>query len=178
MAPVLVGAWRPPSVNAAAAPIGDGIVAELHRLGLRYLSTGSAMQSIPMPAELLLLNLATSPEARLRAALVPLFLWRPEYASSAVAVADRLLGPDRATLICTYSAAVTYRQCYAGRMAMLADSVTTLPDVFAAVLNLPPPEDIEARLVAIAGQHAILSGEEINWRGTYQHAVTASMRFV
>lgn len=175
---VLANATPVAPAIALDAQMGDRLVTELHRLGLRYLNDGSAMQSVPMTAEVLLLNLATSPEARLRAALVPLFLWRPEYASAAVAVVDRLSDPGRATLICTYSAAVTYQQYFAGQLELLADSVSTLPDLFAARLNLPPPEDFDARLVAIAGQHAFLSGEAINWRGTYQHAIANFMRFV
>jgi hypothetical protein len=83
-----------PTTRAQSAPVGlagDRFVAELERLGLRYLSRG------PLPEA----NAPLVPEARLQVELVPLFLWRPDYAAAALNAADQLAGHARAERFCT-----------------------------------------------------------------------------
>src|SRR5438045_7934381 len=85
---------------------GDRLVVELERLGLRYLSRDPLPEPIaPLAPAELIYNLASSPEARLQVALVPLFLWRPDYAAGALTAADRLSSRARVMLQCCYSAA-------------------------------------------------------------------------
>jgi hypothetical protein len=189
------------SVVADAAAMdtltGDQLVVELERLGLRYLSRSASQEpSAPLAPDALIAGLAASPEARLRSALIPLFLWRPDYASAAWAVGahgrapqpdghapppdGRAPLPDKARLMlqCCYSAAVALQRRYAVRLAQLGRPVTPLPDIFAVALDLPPMADPAARLAAVAARHAQLSGEAINWLGTYEQAAATFLRFV
>jgi len=160
----------------ADVPTGDVLVGALYHLGIRHLSRGRMDRTAGLPAETLLVGLATSPEARLRAALVPLFLWSPEHAKSAQAATKRLSGHARATLECSYTAAVALRTRHARRLARLTGDGQPLPDLFGSALGLPPSEDVDARLIAVPKRHEELSGEAINWLGTYQHAVAALLR--
>ncbi len=162
----------------ATLPSGDQIVLELHRLGIRHLSCSGDGRPVPIAPESLVIALADSPEARLRGALVPLLLLRPDYAAAVPIAAERLSGQARVTLACAHSAAVTMQSEYGPRLAQLPASSQPLPDLFASELNLPPLEGADERLSAIAERHAQLSGEAINWRGTYRHAVDACLRFV
>lgn len=157
---------------------GDRLVAELERLGLRYLSRGAVPEPVaPLAHEVLIAGLASSPEARLQVALVPLFLWRPEYAAAALNVADQLCGQARVMLQCCYSAAAALQPRYVRRLKELGCLNAPLPDIFAAALDLPPMVDPASRLAAVAARHAQMSGEAINWLGTYEHAAKTFMRF-
>jgi hypothetical protein len=172
------GVGKTAQSTETVAPAGDELVAELWRLGIRYLSRGRPQgPGGPLPPEMLLSGLAASPEARLRAALVPLFLLQPEYASAASAASELLSAVARVTLQCSYTAAAALQPRYRRQLATLGRSVEILPDIFAAALGLPPTDDASARLAAVAARHALLSGEDINWLGTYEHAVAACLRF-
>ena len=173
-----------PTGAAQSAPVGlagDRLVAELERLGLRYLSRGPLPEPIaPLAPEALISGLAASPEARLRAALVPLFLWRPDYAGAALAVSEGLNDKARIKLLCYYSAAVALQRRYVERGVeahLGAHGRAPLPDLFASALGLPPMVDPTIRLSVVAERHAQLSGESINWLGTYENAASTFLRF-
>src|SRR5205085_1316186 len=132
---------------------GDQLVAELERLGLRYLSRGRLPEpNAPLAPEALISGLAASPEARLQVALVPLFLWRPDYAESTLNAANRLAGPALVMLQGCYTAAVALQPRYARRLTALGRPAAFLPDIFAAALDLPPMVDPSKRLVAVAAR--------------------------
>ena len=170
-----------PTFAVQSAPIGlagDRLVAELERLGLGYLSRGPLPEPIaPLSPEALMSGLAANPEARVQVALVPLFLWRPDYAAAALNAGNQLAGHARVMLQCCYSAAVALQPRYARRLTALGCPAVFLPDIFAAALDLPPMVDPTSRLVAVAARHAKLSGEPINWLGTYEHAANSFIRF-
>jgi hypothetical protein len=166
------------SVITESSLTGDRLVAELERLGLRYLSRGPLPEAnAPLAPEALISGLTASSEARLRAALIPLFLWRTEYATAALAVANWISGKPRVTLLCYYSAAIALQRRHATRLRELGRPDVSLPDLFAMALDLPPLDDPEPRLAAVAERHAQLSGEAINWLGTYEHAAATFLRF-
>lgn len=174
----LRGTSREPNlVGLTASPSGDRIVLELHRLGIRHLSCSRDARPVPIAAVALLTALAGSPEARLRGALVPLLLLRSDYAAAAPSAAERLSGQSRVSLVCAYSAAVALQSEYGPRLAQLAVSNQALPDLFATELSLPSSDGTDDRLAAVAERQAQLSGEAINWRGTYRHAVDTCLRF-
>lgn len=57
------------------------LVAELNRLDVYFLQDETApVMTAPMPPATLIMQLATSDEARLRLALIPLLLRHPEFA--------------------------------------------------------------------------------------------------
>lgn len=171
-----------PVVNGASethgeTPSGDQLARELHRLGVRHLSWARDTPSGAFTPASLLVSLATSTEARLRSALVPLFLRRPDYADAVQGAADELSGSSRAHLVCAYSAAVVLQGEHAARQNGTGDELI-LADHFADELGLPAGSDPDVHLAAIANLHARLSGEDLNWLGTYRHAVDACFRFV
>lgn len=152
---------------------------ELHRLGVRHLTCSPEPQRVHLAPEAFLAALAGSPEPRIRAALVPLLLIQPTFGAAAPAAANRLSPQARVALQCLYSAAVAIQGD--GELAPIlapAGDAVPLPDVFATALGLPETGDGHTRLTAIAERHGRLSGEAINWRGTYLHAVAACSRFV
>jgi hypothetical protein len=156
---------------------GDQIARELYRLGVRHLSWARDTPPGSFTPASLLVNLAESPDARLRGALVPLFLLRPSYADAVPRSAEALAGPSRVHLVCAYSAAVALRCVYVPLLIGRSDDEHPLPDYFADELDLPAAPDPDVRLAAIEDRHAQLSGEDINWSGTYRYAVEACLRF-
>lgn len=150
---------------------GTQLAAELNHLGVHFV-TGSTTDA-PLPAakpETLLAELAASPEARLRLALIPLFLRHPEYARYAPEAARRLVLPTRILFQCYYTAAVLLQQKYAARLTILFDRQKPLPNLFSGDLGVPISGHPDEQLKALAQRQAILSGDYINWYGTYEHA--------
>jgi hypothetical protein len=148
---------------------GDTLAAELNRLGVPFVRGATRATVAAQPAALLA-NLASSPEARLRAAIIPLLLWRPRLASAAPVAVDRL-SPDAQTVLkCYYTAALLLQSKYAGRLAALHAEDLPLTDYFSHQLGLMRSGRCDLRLAALARRQAALSGEAINWLGTYEHA--------
>lgn len=168
---------EPSPMGLAPLPSGDRIVLELHRLGIKHLSCSRDVRPVHLAPVSLVTALAGSPEARLRSALVPLILLRPDYAAAVPIAVERLSGQARLSLMCSYSAAVALQSEYRPRLAPLTDGNQVLPELFAAELNVPPSGDTDERLATVAERQAQLSGEAINWCGTYRHAVDACLRF-
>lgn len=158
-------------------PSGDQIAMELHRLGVRHLSWARDTSPAGLTPTSLLIELAMSPDARLRDALVPLFILQPGLADAVLPAADQLVGRPRVHLVCAYSAAVVLQSVHGPRIIGQSDSPRTLPDSFGDELDIPATLSPEARLAAIGARHAGLSGEDIDWCGTYRHAVDACLRF-
>ncbi len=159
------------SIEVQVGPTPDQLIAALHRLGIRHLATMTpAPEDVPLSPRDLLIGLAACPDARVRSALVPLFLWRPDFASAAPDAAAETNGQARVMLLCCYAAAVSLER-------QLADA-PTLPNLFERDLGLSAFESPAARLKEVARRHALLSGRDINWQGTYEHAVAVALRFV
>jgi hypothetical protein len=142
---------------------GEQLANALHALGVHFIRGGRDVdEPLPNHPSRLISALAQSDEARLRLALIPLFLERPEYASHVRAVASKLDPPAKLTLQCYYSAAVWLAKKYQ------LDSL--LPDHFSKDLALMPGDEVAENLRALAERHAELSGSYVNWLATYQHA--------
>lgn len=143
---------------------------ELDRLGVPFVRTESgAVPATPIPPETLLAGLAASDEARLRLALIPLLLVHPEYAPHASEAAAQLSPAARLLFICYYTAAMLLQQLHAGRIRQLLGEPRPLPDLFATELGIPTVGPLHQRLTTLAARQAHLSGDAINWLGTYQH---------
>lgn len=143
---------------------GDQLTSALRALGIRFLMGGDQEDaSLHKQPARLIAALAKSREARLRLSLIPLFLEHPEFAVHVRAVAKTLPSSARLTLQCYYSAAVWLRQKYQPRKK-------SLPDYFSKELQLRPGTDPEENLRELAKRHRELSGAQVNWLGTYQHA--------
>lgn len=158
----------------------DQLIAELHRLGIRHLaSTTPSRDDVPLSPLGLVTGLAACPDARVRSALVPLFLLRPDYASAARAASTVVSGQARTVLLCGYSAAVALEHLLADALpATGRPAAPPLPDIFAAELELAPTASPLQRIDDVGRRHAELTGEDVNWRGTYEHAAAAALRCV
>ena len=147
---------------------GDLLASELNRLGVP--SVRGASGSAPAEPAYLLADLAASREARLRVAIIPLLLWRPRLASAAPAAVERLSARAQTVLKCYYTAALLLHRKHARRLSALGAGRQPLPDYFSRQLGLARTGGFDERLAALARRHAVLSGEAINWLGTYEHA--------
>lgn len=153
------------------------LAAELGRLGIAFVSFSADDQPSPPPTPgALLASLAMSDEARLRMALIPLFLALPEYAHSADEAAGALSGRARVTLVCYYTAALLLQRKYVRHLIQLGIDHAPLPDLFGRELGLPPADDADSSLARLAERHAELSGQSLNWRGTYEQAAKRYMQ--
>lgn len=102
---------------------------------------------------------------------MPLFLLRPDMAGHVPEAADALAGPARSHLVCAYSAAAAMQGEYGQGL-----TGGRLPEYFADELDLPVAASPNHVLAVIAQRHAELVGEDINWSGTYRHAVESCLR--
>ncbi len=151
-------------MSASFSITGDQLANTLNVLGVRFIMGGQDKdEMLSRQPEHLLAALAQSDEARLRLALIPLFLEHPEFALYAQAAAHRLQPAARLTLQCYYTAALCLQQIFSPQSK-------PLPDLFSGELNLKLGEDPEENLRALAKRQRELSGAQVNWFGTYHHA--------
>jgi hypothetical protein len=141
---------------------GEQLANALHTLGVNFIRGGKDDETLRNHPSRLIAELAQSDEARLRLALIPLFLEHPEYASRVRAVVKKLAPAAQLTLQCYYSAAAW--------LAKKHQLDILLPDHFSKDLSLTPGDDADESLRALAQRHAELSGSYVNWLATYQHA--------
>jgi hypothetical protein len=145
----------------------DQLANELQAQGIQFLGVAQPIDCVPLLAPTdLIVGLAESSEARLRLALIPLFLRRPDFAQFVVASCQSMALPATLTLHCYYSAAVLLQQKYKDDFVRFG----YLPDLFTKGLNIPQAGSPALRLSQLAQRHAELSGDAINWLGTYEHA--------
>jgi hypothetical protein len=131
-------------------------------------ASGQRMAAPPQPA-VLLASLAASDEARLRLALIPLLLRRPELAHHADA-ALRLMAPQARTCCkCYYTAALLLQEIHRERLKTLVGRLDMLPDLFSGELEVPWRTDPSDALRILARRQRDLTGRSINWLGTYEH---------
>ncbi|RIK29768.1 MAG: hypothetical protein DCC56_12110 [Anaerolineae bacterium] len=135
----------------------------LHALGVKFIMGGQReIEALHDQPALLIAALAESGDARLRLSLIPLFLEHPEFSNYVQQAAKRLDPSARLTLQCYYSAAV-----WLGQKIQLKNS---MPDYFSKELGLHVAENVDENLQELAQRHKELSGAQINWLGTYEHA--------
>lgn len=150
----------------------------LHALDLPFV-WGDPQRAPDVPADLtdVIAALASNDEARLRLALIPLLLRHPSFAQYVKTAAVQLSGDALFVLRCYYTAAFFLQQTYWPRLEALFGSLTPLPDLFSADLRLPTGYTPEAGLQALAARHRALSGQSINWLGTYEHGAQRLLRY-
>jgi hypothetical protein len=142
---------------------GDQLADALAGLGVKFLIGGRG-RGDPLekhPAHLIA-ALAESEEARLRLALIPLFLEHPEFSTHLGAVSAGSTVPARLTLQCYYTAAVWLQQRYTDGHGLV--------DLFSRQLGVEVTDDPGQNLEHLARRQRELSGMPINWLGTYEHA--------
>ena len=148
---------------------GEDLADALQTLGVRFLLGGRGRSPGLTPPRLIS-ALAQSEEARLRLALIPLFLQHPDLARYARRVADRLPEPARFSLQCYYTAAMLLQKLNHAQIVEHLGEQVALPDLFSQDLALPEAGEPGLRLEELARRHQALSGITANWLGAYQHA--------
>ena len=149
----------------------DQLVSELWMRDVRFLM-GRAPDTTPLLAPVTLIaSLAQSENARVRLSLIPLFLRHPEFSGEAEE-ADKLLSPQTKQLAFRffYTAAVLLQRKYQERIFEISGKQSLLPDLFSGKLGISLDAAPDHALLQLAERHKILSGQFINWIGTYEHA--------
>lgn len=154
---------------------GSELAAELDRLGVRFVRCDpGAPHARRLSAEELLVGLVSSPEERLRLAIIPLMLWRPDLSANVAEANGRLGTAVRATFACYYAAAWLLQSRFEPVLATLRGAGVDLlpPAQLGLDIDEPWTGDPLADLPRVAARHDRLTGGGIDWLGTYEHAVT------
>ncbi len=133
------------------------LVDALNTLGVCFLQGGSGAPRNFAPA-LLMAALASSPEARLRMALIPLLLAHPEFAAEVRQAERSLPAKDAVVLRCTYTAAVWLRAKYGARLEAACGPQPALPDLFGEALGIRGQTDADSALEVLAQRQRELTG--------------------
>jgi hypothetical protein len=155
----------------APAPTNAILTMTLDHLGVHFIA--GEVDTHPEIAEspvALLRGLASSEEARLRLALIPLFLKRPEYAAYVKNALFGLSPTAQHFLRCYYTAAQLLQQKHYQTLTELFGNLTILPPLFEDSLNLDSTESPDVRLQQLGREQARLTGCPLNWYGAYELA--------
>lgn len=146
----------------------DCLANTLHVLGVHFVGVSGTFKATTAlsPVELIG-GLAHSSEARLRLALIPLFLCRPDFALFVPATIETLHSSAQVTLKCYYTAALLLQEKYKEQFV----HVQPLSDFFSYELSIPQQAESESQLRALAHYQTAITGDAINWLGTYEYAV-------
>jgi hypothetical protein len=141
-------------------------------LGVKFMFVNEGVPNeLYKQPKVLIQALAESNEARLRLSLIPLFLEHPEFSVYTPSIAQMLNPTSRLTLVCYYSAAVYLQQILLSHPNIRNAKKPILPKLFSHELDLFDENDPEKCLQLIGERQKELSGKNINWLGSYYHAV-------
>ena len=155
----------------------DQLASALDRLGIHFLTNSTPTDLVEsLDPVTLIAGLAGSSEARLRQALIPLLLWRPDLAHDAARVDPLLDDRPRIFLHYYYTAAMLLQMQHGFRLRALGAGAEVLPDLFSSRIGLPVTGDPDQRLERLANLQAKLTGENINWLGTYHHSASSFIK--
>jgi len=148
----------------------ETLVAALRERGVDYLTPSDAKLDFPIADESLIVSLVAHPEARLRQALIALFLLQPHLAPLVPPLRDGLEFRAAQELTAYYMAAVYLQAMWRIRLKYFFKSFPDLPDYFSAELNLPKAHELygKAGLYALAEWHANQSTFQFNHLSAYE----------
>lgn len=154
-----------------ASPLTDDqLVSELWARDVRFLM-GEQLTPEPVldPAHLIA-ALAQSEDARVRMALIPLFLRHPEFAGD-MDGAEKLISSEKDLqyLRFYYTAAVLLQEQYWQRIKRFMPDSSRLTNSFSDKLRVLLHKIPGVALKELAEHHKLASGQKINWLGTYHH---------
>jgi len=155
----------------------EKLVAQLERLGVRYLSrqTNISAKRLHLPGKLLA-DLICQPSSRVRNALIALLLAQPGFAAY-IPDALKRLAPDQVRVFkLLYTAAVILQRIHAARLKMfLGADWNWLTDWFSTELCLSDNTP-ERQLKELARMQQQWTGIYINWAGTYENSARQLLR--
>ncbi len=156
---------------------GDEIVTELNRLDVTFLVGGRAPSDTQAADPVLLLaSMASSDEGRVRLAIIPLMLRRPELLTHVAEAAKQLEGQALGFLMCYYTAAVLMQKKYEEGLNELELLSMSLPDMFSSQLGIPTSDEPDSQLAQLNRVQSAQVGSYYNWIGAYEHAASTFMR--
>lgn len=149
---------------------GDLLVSELWARDVPFLMGKQTSPEPLLDPATLIQSLAQSDEARMRMALIPLFLRHPEFSSEALKVDENLSPSNQLYLRFYYTASVLLQRKYWERLVNIFGEQSRLPDLLSSKLGVSLDSNPNEALVQSGKLHQVLSGRQINWVGTYEHA--------
>jgi len=168
---------RNPGDVMATSLSANELTAELQAHGLAFLVGRQPAPSSPrLSSTHLLANLARQEDARLRVALIALFLSNTTVADAVPATLSQVDGKAQMTLKVYYTAAVILQEKYTERLRSLSLGWFPLPDLFSRELGLPTAGDPQMRLQQLGQLHHQVTGLTANWPGTYEYAALRLIR--
>lgn len=132
----------------------EALVAALRERGIDWLAPSDA-EGAPLTDETLIASLAANEDARLRQALIGLFLLPLSLAPIVLKLRPELDRAAEIELIAHYMAALYLQWMWRVRLSHYLPPFADLPDYFSKELGLPAPEDGygKAGLYALAAWH-------------------------
>ena len=148
----------------------ETLVAALRERGVDYLTPTDAETDQPLDDESLIASLAAHPEARLRQALLALFLLQPQLAPLVPRLREQLDFSAAHELTAHYMAAVYLQRMWWIRLERYLPEYSELPDYFSAELGLPARDDEhgKAGLYVLGDWHAAQGPHRLNQLSAYQ----------
>lgn len=148
----------------------ETLVAALRDRGVDYLTPSDAKLGFPIDDASLIVNLAAHPEARLRQALIALFLLQPELAPLVPRLRNELDSHAARELVAYYMAALYLQTMWRTRLGFYLKANAVLPDYFSIELALPAASEEYGKvgLHALADWHASQSTFRFNHLSAYE----------
>jgi hypothetical protein len=156
---------------------GDLLVSELWARDVPFLMGEQTSPAPLLDPATLIQSLAQSEEARVRMALIPLFLRHPEFSSEAEKADEGLSSSNQLYLRFYYTASILLQQKYWERLVKVFGEQTRLPDMFSEKLGFSFGADPDETLVRLGKHHQVLSGRVINWLETYEHGAERLIKY-
>jgi hypothetical protein len=157
----------------------DQLVAELHQLGIPYLSNRQVTPpQSPRSPEQLLADIIQQPSSRVRTAVIGVLLIHPDYAGYVPTALGLLSENQRQLLKLFYTAAVYLQRIYQNELSVtLGTEPAWLPDLFdedlANTTALSPQDAIQQ----LGIRHQELTHSMTNWAGTYKYVAQHLIRY-
>jgi len=167
------------TVSREAIADEDQFVAELHYLGITYLSNRLITSpKSPRSPEQLLAGAIKQPSSRVRTAIIALFLLHPNY-SEYLPIALGLLNENQRQLLkLFYTAAVHLQRLYQSELiTIIGSDLVWLPDQFGEELEISSPLSPQEALRQLGNKHQEITHSLTNWPGTYKNVVHHLIRY-
>lgn len=155
----------------------DQLVSELWARDVPFLFGEQSSPNQQLESTTLIQLLACSDEARVRMALIPLFLRHPELSAEVKKIDGILNRQAQVFLRFYYTAAGILQQKYRKQLDEIFGSQERLPDIFSKLLGVDISQDNTQSLIALSKRHQIASGQTINWLETYEHSAKRFIKY-
>ncbi len=156
----------------------DQFVAELHQLGITFLSNRPILSSVSSRSpEQILANAMKQQSSRVRTAVIALFLLHPDYAQF-IPTAFGLLNESQSQILkIFYTASVHLQYLYEKDLiAITGSELVWLPDLFGEELGISVTLSPHDKIQLLGIKHQEFTQSFINWTGTYKNVANHLIR--